>query len=179
MGNFTYTGKSLASPSPAVTSLIRTLRIIPALQGSYGTKGHTLPRLQWRANGGLNRHDAGLALDIILFSAKESERIFAWRLADLFVLNKWEMGWSSFIYMDLTWGKSKDEPSPYTADKRHFDHIHIDWMDYAAYLETGKTGIPWSASAFTTGSDGGLLQSITDAQLNQVSSFDEWWADQQ
>lgn len=173
MSNFVYTGKSLHSPSPAVESLIRVMKTIPVLQGYYTLKkgGKSLPRLQWRANGGLNRHDAGVALDIILFSKNSAEKNLAYQLADLFVGNKYEMGWSSFIYMDQIWEKTKTDPSSYTKDERHFDHIHIDWLDWNAYLDTGKKGIPWVGMANAAGSEGGLLMGVIDNELNRITSF--------
>jgi hypothetical protein len=120
---------------PAVRTLDKTLRTsIPFLGGTYKEfNGMTLGRLQTSGNP---RHQLGVCLDIILFctpwSADKtvdsvSEKKLGENLVRAFVDLKDEMKWTEIIFQDrLFW-----EPEYYIhygADKKHFTHIHIDWM---------------------------------------------------
>jgi hypothetical protein len=124
---------------------------IPFLNATYREhNGAHLPRVQWRAGGGLNRHDAGLALDIILFANVERERILAENIVVMLNDNQPSMNWLSLIYEDVVIS-GNGVTRHYTQDRKHFTHIHIDWMRYELYLQSGKTRIPWSAEAYTRG----------------------------
>lgn len=153
---FSYTmnpERPLAKPCPAVDGLMRALNTVPFLRNDrykINSKGKvvTMPRLQWRAAGGLNRHDAGLALDIILFSSNAKEAALADRLIEVLVELRASLQYSSFVYRDQIWKGTAPMPMAYTEDRRHFDHIHIDWLDWQAYLRTNRTAIPWPKWAY-------------------------------
>jgi hypothetical protein len=121
--------------SPAVRTLETALRSsIPFLAGTYKeVNGASLQRIQ--IDGNL-RHQMGVCLDIILFATPwaadksvdwESERKLGGNIVKAFVDLKREMGWSEIIYENrLFW-----EPGYYRhygADRKHYTHIHIDWM---------------------------------------------------
>ncbi len=139
-------------PCPAVRELMATLRAsVPFLNSTYPEhNGQQFPRLQWRKDGTLNRHDAGLALDIILFANVERERILAENLVWAFADHQSEMQWRSVIYKDVAISGS-GVPVHYMQDRRHFTHVHIDWFDYGLYTGTGGTSIPWPPEAHTGG----------------------------
>ncbi len=139
-------------PCPAVRMLAQTLlNNIPLLTENYTEVNRTLmPRLQWKKDGSLNRHDAGLALDIILFANKADEQQLATQLIEAFLECRPEMQWYSIIYMHFQYNRNGGYES-YNADDKHMTHIHIDWMDYEAYLQTGKISIPWPREAYNTG----------------------------
>jgi hypothetical protein len=120
---------------PAVKTLDSALRnSIPFLGGTYKeVNGTSLGRLQTSGNP---RHQLGLCLDIILFctpwSADKSvdwqkEKKLGENLVRAFVDLKDVMKWTEIIFQDrLFW-----EPEYYIrygADRKHFTHIHIDWM---------------------------------------------------
>jgi hypothetical protein len=120
---------------PAVRTLDSVLRTsIPFLGGTYKeATGTMLPRLQTSGNP---RHQMGICLDIILFCSPwsfdkgvewEKEKKLGENLVRAFVDLKNEMKWTEIIFQDrLFW-----EPEYYThygADRKHFTHIHIDWM---------------------------------------------------
>jgi hypothetical protein len=165
-------------PCPAVEELMSSLRgSIPFLAGTYREHdGQHLPRLQWRlGNGTLNRHDAGLALDVILFNNVERERILAENLLALFVDFQSEMHWLSAIYRNVHISAT-GVPGSYTQDTRHYTHIHIDWMRYELYERTGRTSIPWSLEARTRGFGANLSAALVELnrawENNQLSRID-------
>jgi hypothetical protein len=155
-------------PCPAVEELLSSLRSsIPFLAGTYREhNGQHLPRLQWRlGDGTLNRHDAGLALDIILFNNVERERILAENLVATFVDFQSDMHWLSVIYKNVTISGT-GVPRHYTQDTKHYTHIHIDWMRYELYVQTGRTSIPWSSEAYSRGF--GATLSAVLVELNRA-----------
>jgi hypothetical protein len=120
---------------PAVRTLDLTLRqSIPFLAGNYKeSNGKELSRLQVSGNP---RHQLGVCLDVILFSAPwpydksvdwATEKRLGENIVRAFVDLKDSMKWTEIIFQDrLFW-----EPEYYThygADRKHFTHIHIDWM---------------------------------------------------
>lgn len=120
---------------PAVRTLDLALRSsIPFLGGTYTeANGTSLSRLQISGNP---RHQMGVCLDIILFSAPwsydksvdwQKEKALGENLVRAFVDLKDAMKWTEIIFQDrLFW-----EPEYYKyygADRKHFTHIHIDWM---------------------------------------------------
>ncbi|MGI8639055.1 MAG: hypothetical protein ACR2MG_03790 [Pyrinomonadaceae bacterium] len=131
---------------PAVKTLDLALRTtIPLLNGKFTdasvyeegkNKGkHKISeRLQTNGNP---RHQLGVCLDILLFATDwsmydksvnwQKEKILGENLVKLFIELKDEMKWTEIIYEDrLFW--EPDYYKNYTADKKHFTHIHIDWM---------------------------------------------------
>lgn len=121
---------------PAVRTLETALRTsIPFLAGSYKEwNGSIGSRLQVPGNP---RHQLGVCLDIILFCAPglnpdksldwEAEKKLGENIVRAFVDLKDGMKWTEIIFQDrLFW-----EPEYYIhygADRKHFTHIHIDWM---------------------------------------------------
>jgi hypothetical protein len=120
---------------PAVRTLDLALRTsIPFLGGTYKeANGKDFGRLQITGNP---RHQMGVCLDIILFclpwSADKSvdwqvEKKLGENLVRAFVDLKDTMKWTEIIFQDrLFW--EPEYYKPYTADRKHFTHIHIDWM---------------------------------------------------
>jgi hypothetical protein len=123
------------SACPAVKTLDLALRrSIPFLAGTYKeANGKALSRLQVSGNP---RHQLGVCLDIILFCNAwsfdksvdpEKEKKLGESLVRAFIDLKDEMKWTEIIFQDrLFW-----EPEYYIhygADRKHFTHIHIDWM---------------------------------------------------
>jgi len=120
---------------PAVKTLDGLLRTsIPFLGGTYTeVNGSTQARLQTAGNP---RHQMGVCLDIILFCIPwkydksvdtDKEKKLGENLVRNFIDLKDEMKWTEIIFQDrLFW-----EPEYYIhygADRKHFTHIHIDWM---------------------------------------------------
>jgi len=123
-------------PCPAVRTLDSALRTsIPFLDGTYKEwGGKSLPRLQIDGNP---RHQMGVCLDIILFcepslSADKSvdwqtEKKLGENLVRAFVDLKDSMKWTEIIFQNrLFW--EPEYYKGYGADRKHFTHIHIDWM---------------------------------------------------
>lgn len=177
-----------AKPCPAVEELVNTLKKYPAFEGKNWFDA--LPVLQTTSAKDLDRHNAGLALDIILISpdhpalfrggaggkrtwneAQESlceiDQINAHQLVKIFLKLKGKMKFRSMIYEKVAWDSSKGlKPQKYTNDIEHYTHIHIDWLNYS--LVTWKSGQPdgyavaieWSDEASTTGFSGDLATEL-------------------
>ena len=118
------------------------------------------------------RHTAGLAIDIMLDVRTTSEHRRADALIEVFIRLHPVMKWSDLIYSDydgttityfhMPGGGGFGGPNgmlhrnPYTADTRHSDHIHLDWVDLDRSLR--NTGdeylrIPYRWSDRANGSD--------------------------
>lgn len=126
----------MAGACPAVLTLDRAIRAtIPYLTGTYLEWNGTKPeRLQIPGNP---RHQMGVCLDLILFSDSSMsrdksldfrmEKALAENIVKAFIDLKSEMRWTEIILQDrLFW-----EPEYYRHygdDRKHFTHIHIDWM---------------------------------------------------
>jgi hypothetical protein len=159
---------------PAVKTLDAVLRTsIPILGGTYKEVNRTsLGRLQTSGNP---RHQLGVCLDIILFCTPwsfdksvdwEREKKLGENLVRAFVDLKDEMKWTEVIFQDrLFW-----EPEYYMrygADRKHFTHIHIDWMTNSLKGK-GKSEdeiITGSPQASTTGFSGALAGRLS--RINQ------------
>lgn len=125
-------------PSPAVLALERTLKAnIPFLAGTFlEWNDKTSPRLQIMTADG--RHQTGLALDIILFSAERlskdqtvsvaREKPLAENLVRAFVDLKSSMKWNEIILQDRFFREPDGVYGTWSQDNKHFTHIHIDWM---------------------------------------------------
>ncbi len=139
-------------PCPAVRTLAQVLlENVKLLTETYVEKnGKPLPRLQWKKDGTVNRHDAGLALDLILFANRADEQQLASEIVESFLECRPEMQWRSIIYMHFQYDRFGNQ-KPYKENDMHMTHIHIDWMDYDLYKQTGKTSIPWPNEACNTG----------------------------
>lgn len=143
---------------PAAAELFRALRTnIPLLAGQYKERdGTMLDRLQLPSAGGLTRHTAGLALDIVLFKSNPQERALAHHIFKLFLEYKHRINWLGLIYENTACNQN-GQPLSYTKDDKHWTHIHIDWLiweqvEWKDKLVGGTpTKIPWPAVAHTTG----------------------------
>lgn len=124
------------SACSAVRTLDTVIRgSIPFLAGTYKEwGGKTGARLQIPGNP---RHQLGLCLDIILFcegnlSADKSvdwrtEKKLGENIVRAFVDLKDQMEWTEIIFQNRFFWEP-EYYSPYTSDRKHFTHIHIDWM---------------------------------------------------
>ena len=121
-------------PCPAVRTLAQVLlNNVPLLTETYvEVNGKPMPRLQWKKDGTLNRHDAGLALDLILFADRASEQQLAVEIVDAFLECRLAMQWYGVIYMHSQYDRNGGQ-KPYTDDDKHMTHIHIDWLNYSLY----------------------------------------------
>jgi hypothetical protein len=171
-------------PCPAVRELTNVLReTIPFLADTYlersgseytpkagedwhktsGVKQYN--RLQWQSGSPLDRHMAGLALDIILWDTNPQERALGHHLFKTFLEYKHRMNWLGLIYQRVT-VNNLGHPIPYNDNEKHKTHIHIDWLifgdvtweeDKAHHKKLDSEGkpipktIPWPRIAFTTG----------------------------
>lgn len=158
-------------PCPAVNELKRNLELsIPFLRNTYKDWNGVLHRLQPGRDGGFNRHDAGLALDITLYAAKkdrndgglivdktikwENEKILGEHLVKAFVDYRNQINWTEIIYQNVIFKHEPDDfsykPGPYNKNDKHLTHIHIDWMDNSLKGVIKEPPIPWSSQAKTT-----------------------------
>jgi len=155
-------------PCPAVKELMDCLKTnVPFLDETYKeANGKYLSRLQWQKDGTLNRHDAGLALDMILFSTNFDENQLALGLIQAFKKNRYIMQWRGLIYVHTYIDGLTMNEKRWGADD-HLFHVHIDWFDYNLYANTGKTSIPWPPEAVATG-----FSTLLGADLSQV--FNQW-----
>lgn len=123
--------------SPAIITLDNTLKSsIPFLKGKYKESKGSLPRTQTTTGALYDRHATGLAIDIILFATKctndtsvdhVNEKKLGENLVKIFLDLKDSMKWTELIYMDrFFW--LPDRYESWTKDRKHFTHIHIDWM---------------------------------------------------
>lgn len=126
------------------------------------------------------RHTSGLAIDIMLDVTKAPKRRLGHTMIDAFVKNHAAMKWSDLIYSDFSGGKISYfhipaaggyggsagllRRNPYTADTRHGDHIHLDYVDWTL-KNTGalynRIPFKWSDAAKTTGFRGALTADLT------------------
>lgn len=167
-------------PCPAVLTLRSCIeQTIPFLTGKYiEVNGKKLSRLQSGKDGGFNRHDAGLALDIFLFAKKwykdktldwQKERILGHHLVNIFIEMRNQMNWTELIYENIIF---KHEPNEISykrgnyKDNKHFTHIHIDWMDNALKGVIKKPPIPWSNQAKTVD-----FSATLSTKLSQINDF--------
>ena len=117
-----------------------------------------------------SRHTVGLAIDIMLNVTTARERRLAHSMIDIFVSRHSIMRWSDLIYSDydgqqITYfhvpaaggyggPRGMFRRNPYTADTRHGDHIHLDYVDWSLKT-TGAEFLTnpyrWSQAAQTTG----------------------------
>lgn len=117
-----------------------------------------------------SRHTVGLAIDIMLNVTTARERSLAHSMIDIFVARSALMLWSDLIYSDYDghqisyfhiparagYGGPRGmlRRNPYTADQRHGDHIHLDYVDWSLKTtgaEFQTNPYRWSDAARTTG----------------------------
>ena len=123
------------------------------------------------------RHTAGLAIDIMLDVTNTEKRKLAHGIIDAVVKRHSSMLWSDLIYSDYD-GKIITyfhiparggfggpngllKRNSYTADTRHGDHIHLDWVDLSQQnvgQEYQRIPYKWSKAAETVGFKGELSQ---------------------
>jgi hypothetical protein len=138
------------------------------------------------------RHTSGLAIDIMLDSTRAETRSRAEGMIAAFIKLSAQMMWSDIIYTDYHipsgrggYGGRRFKPNPYTQDRRHFDHIHMDWVDFALKNSGAQyLRIPyqWSEAAKTTGFAGALggeLMALAGSTPPPppvtVNWIDGWW----
>jgi hypothetical protein len=138
------------------------------------------------------RHTSGLAIDIMLDSNKAASRHRAEGMIAAFIKLNESMMWSDIIYTDYHipagrggYGGTRFKPNSYTQDRRHFDHIHMDWVDFSlknAGAEYRHIPYQWSEAAKTTGFADALYKELAalagaaPAPLPvMVNWIDGWW----
>lgn len=164
-------------PCPAVITLKSCLeQSIPFLKGTYiESDGSRQARLQQGRDGGFNRHDAGLALDIFLFAAQwykdkkldwQSEKILGEHIVKAFVDYRNQMNWTEIIFQDVIFkhepGDFNYKSGDYKANRKHYTHIHIDWMDNSLKGVIKNPPIPWSAQAKAAQFSGALQSRLEE-----------------
>jgi hypothetical protein len=125
--------------SPAIAELkAALLAAVPLLRANPGKIGTTRP------DG--SRHDAGLAMDIMLDSRDAAEKTVADRIIDAVVEIHARMKWSDILYTDWNGSKAsffhipgappfggpngmlkKNPNKNLKLGQDHINHIHIDW----------------------------------------------------
>jgi len=125
-------------PSPAIETLKKVLKAeFPQVDTQTGI-----------GNQPASRHTSGIALDIMLNYKNDNDAKIGRRIMAGLAKNLDAMQWSAFIFTvrnartrgpvhfwvrgaDGTgYGGRKLEAGNYTADTRHEDHIHIDWVNF-------------------------------------------------
>ncbi|MFM9926152.1 hypothetical protein VLK31_24410 [Variovorax sp. H27-G14] len=127
------------TPSPAIATLKSVLKAeFPQIDTQTGI-----------GNQPASRHTSGIALDIMLNYKRDADARIGRRIMAGLVKNFEAMQWSAFIFTvrnpttnapvhfwvrgaDGTgYGGRKLEAGNYSADTRHEDHIHIDWVNFS------------------------------------------------
>jgi hypothetical protein len=172
----------MADISPAVATLMTVLK-------------DEFPGVKLDAGNNIQpgtRHTSGIALDIMLNYKNPSDAAIGRRIMAGLVKNFEAMQWSAFIFTvrnpsssapvhfwvrgaDGTgYGGHKLEAGNYTADTRHEDHIHIDWVNFSM-KNTGATYAtnPYKQppSAQRTGFDAALkifLKTASDEEVDAI-----------
>lgn len=134
-------------PSPAIVALISLLT-----KGTDGALKAGIGLLESAGRAGnLYEHTAGLALDIFRDANKPAQRLQAHNLIRFLIANRKAMGWRNMFYENWGFGAS----ARMGGSPNHFNHIHIDWMDFATLkfdgpnkLDRSKwTEITWPVEA--------------------------------
>jgi hypothetical protein len=79
--------------------------------------------------GAVTAHNAGAALDIFYHKKDDVTRAYAHGLISLFIKHRATLQWGMIEYNQVEFSPSGAKEN--SADERHFDHIHVDWIDYA------------------------------------------------
>jgi hypothetical protein len=169
-------------PCPAVNELMSCLETnIQFVNSRYGGINNQLPRLQWRSKGTLNRHDAGLALDIMLSADNPQEDLLAKNLVSFFLDYHDVLQWRGMIYRDVYFDGSKLKPQNYTQDRDHFTHIHIDWLDMKLVVkndDSSNFSIGWPQEAMANNFTDIISTSLSDLSQqfdnNELYEVDLW-----
>lgn len=157
--------------SPQVQALSNQLQVASGGVLSRNTS------LQGAGNGqSFAEHYAGLALDIMLDSAKVDAKRRAHNLILFFVANRAAIGFRHMYYMNFGFGAN----GAIAAEPKHHDHIHIDWFDGAlaepaGYQNRGKwTAIAWPDAALSAPflSSAAALAGLTSAWASMAEPFD-------
>jgi len=170
LGNFEG-GTNMAGACAAVNTLQLALKSsIPFLGGTYKEwNGSTQSRLQISGNP---RHQMGVCLDIILFCEAglsgdktvdwKTEKVLGENIVKAFVDLKADMKWTEIIFQDrLFW--EPEYYKHYGADRKHFTHIHIDWMTNGlkGHDKTEAEVLSGSPQKDTTGFSGALTTRLS------------------
>lgn len=149
---------------PALAELVRGLRgVIPELRASD-------KMLTVRNDG--SRHTAGLAVDIMLDSTDEYEKMMADDVIDALIALQSQIGWHDIIYTDWSaktpsrpfhfhipgggggYGGQRLKKNPVGAvlGLQHENHIHVDWVDFSMRIPNDSVFVyNWPQDALKTG----------------------------
>jgi hypothetical protein len=126
-------------PSPAISALIKLLT-----KGTDGALKAGIRMLESAGRAGnLYEHTGGLALDIYRDAKTPEQRLQAHNLIRFFIANRTVFGWRNMFYEAWGFAASGKQQS----SENHFDHIHIDWMDFSTLKFDG--GNKWDRSKWT------------------------------
>lgn len=158
---------------PAVTELARSLRgVIPELRerGRIGTI---------RNDG--SRHTAGLAIDIMLDSTNEYEKMMADDIIAALIELQDQVRWHDIIYTDWLddgrpfhfhipgggggYGGHRLQKNPVldaALGRAHENHIHVDWVDFSLRIVPHETNFvyDWPSDARSTNFGGRLAERL-------------------
>ncbi len=157
---------------PAVAELVRALRgVIPELRSPH--KVGTI-----RSDG--SRHTAGLAVDIMLDSTNEYEKMIADDIIAALIDMQGQIRWHDILYTDWSGGPGgrrvpfhfhipgggggyggrrlqKNPNNNLALGREHENHIHVDWVDFSMRIPNDTTFVyDWPHDARSTGFASGL-----------------------
>ena len=116
---------------------------ITALQGLVG-KATVKPATAAEAwgKGAVTAHNAGAALDIYYHKDGDRTRAYAHGLLSLLIQNRTTVKWGSIEYNQMEFSPEKVQAN--SKDTEHFNHVHIDWIDYSRVKYSMKfTSFPY------------------------------------
>ncbi len=118
----------------------------------------------------MNRHHAGVSVDIMLAPGNARLVTLGQNLFLLFMRMQTIMQWQGMIYQHVALGPG-GAPGEYRGGD-HVNHIHIDWHHSRNVTWSPITTIPWRRR-------NGVLQQLNPKQGNQIASEIRWTAQAQ
>lgn len=112
--------KNAPALAPAVSSLRELLK--------KATVKPATPSEAW-GKGAVTAHNAGAAVDIYYHKNGDRTRAYANGLLSLFIQNRAAIKWGSIEYNQMEFSPVGIKSN--AKDTEHFNHIHIDWIDYS------------------------------------------------
>jgi len=162
---------------PAVAEVVRALQgVIPELRGGrIGT-----------VRNDASRHTAGLAVDIMLNSTNDYEKMIADDIIAALIDIQGQICWHDILYTDWLSGASAGtRPRPFhfhipgggggyggqrltknpnnnvALGRAHENHIHVDWVDFALRIPGDTVFVyNWPQDARSTGFAAGLMSRL-------------------
>jgi len=114
----------------------------------------------------MNRHHAGLSVDIMLAPGNANLVKFGQNLFLLFMRMQSVMQWQGMIYQHVSVGPN-NAPGEYRGGD-HVDHIHIDWhQPQNVTWFSPISSIPWRRRS-------GVLEQLTPKQGSKIASVIRW-----